>query len=107
VNDAPLRETLYGRRIFTVSPPHDRTARGYATPWGHPGAAHRYGVAWQTHPRQAQLACAAGYSCPVVESILASLLSREARQLRYQVVPEKVRLPLMEVEVLQNGARVS
>ena len=35
-------------------------------------------------PRQVQLACAAGYSRPVVESIIASLLSRGAGQLRYK-----------------------
>jgi hypothetical protein len=34
--------------------------------------------------RQAQLACAAGYSRPVVESLIASLLSRGAGQLRYK-----------------------
>ena len=35
-------------------------------------------------PRQVQLACAAGYSRPVVESIIASLLSRGAGHLRYK-----------------------
>jgi hypothetical protein len=35
-------------------------------------------------PHQVQLACAAGYSRPVVESIIASLLSRGAGQLRYK-----------------------
>ena len=35
-------------------------------------------------PRQGELACAAGYSRPVVESIIASLLSRGAGQLRYK-----------------------
>jgi hypothetical protein len=35
-------------------------------------------------PRQVQLAYAAGYSRPVVESMIASLLSRGAGQLRYK-----------------------
>jgi hypothetical protein len=35
-------------------------------------------------PHQVQLACACGYSRPVVESHIASLLSRGAGQIRYK-----------------------
>ena len=42
------------------------------------------GVHRKRTPRQVQLACAVGYSRPVVESIIASVLSRGAGQLRYK-----------------------
>jgi hypothetical protein len=85
VNDATLREQLHRRGILTVGIP--RTVEPLA-PTPSPetiaevlttAALHR-----KRTPRPVQLAYAAGYSRPVVESIIASLLSRGAGQLRYK-----------------------
>ena len=45
---------------------------------------HDAGLHGKRTPHQVQLACAGGYSRPVVESIIASLLSRGAAQIRYK-----------------------
>jgi hypothetical protein len=51
----------------------------------------------QRTPHQVQLACASGYSRPVVESHIASLLARGAGQVRYKG---------LEGAVLQQGMTV-
>lgn len=85
MNDPTLRETLHGRGILTVGIPHTVEP---LTPTPPPGAIYELLTATRLlgkrTPRQAQLACAAGYSRPVVESIIASLLSRGVGQLRYK-----------------------
>ena len=85
VNDATLRERLHARGILTVGIP--RTGAPLS-PTPSPEAIQEILTATGLHrkrtPRQVQLACAAGYSRPVVESIIASLLSRGAGQLRYK-----------------------
>jgi hypothetical protein len=85
LNDATLRETLHARGILTVGIP--RTVEPLS-PTPTPEAVHQLltaaGLSRQRTPRQVQLACAAGYSRPVVESIIASLLSRGTAQLRYK-----------------------
>ena len=85
LNDATLRETLHARGILTVGIP--RTVEPLS-PTPTPEAVHQLlsvaGLSRNRTPRQVQLACAAGYSRPVVESIIASLLSRGAAQLRYK-----------------------
>jgi hypothetical protein len=85
LNDATLRETLHGRGILTVgipqtveplSPsPTSEDIRQMLTAAGLPH---------QRTPHQVQLACAAGYSRPVVESIIASLLGRGAARITYK-----------------------
>ncbi len=74
---------LLARGILTVGIP--RTVEPLS-PTPTPEAVHPLLTAAGLHrkrtPRQVQLACAAGYSRPVVESIIASLLSRGAAQLR-------------------------
>ena len=85
LNDATLRETLHARGILTIGIP--RTVEPLSpTPTSE--ALHQVltaaGLSRKRTPRQVQLACAAGYSRPVVESIIASLLSRGAAQLRYK-----------------------
>lgn len=83
--DATLRETLHARGILTVGIPHTVEP---LSPTPTPEAVQQVLTAAGLHrkrtPRQVQLACAAGYSRPVVESIIASLLSRGAAQLRYK-----------------------
>lgn len=85
VNDATLRETLHAQGILTVGIP--RTVEPLA-PSPSPEAVQELltttGLHGKRTPRQVQLACAAGYSRPVVESMIASLLSRGAGQLRYK-----------------------
>jgi hypothetical protein len=85
VNDATLRETLHARGILTVGIP--RTVEPLS-PIPSPEAIAEVlttaGLHRKRTPHQVQLACAAGYSRPVVESLIASLLSRGAGQLRYK-----------------------
>jgi hypothetical protein len=85
LNDAKLRELLHGRRILTGGIP--QTVEPLA-PTPTPAAVQQLlttaGWSRKRTPRQVQLACAAGYSRPVVESIIASLLSRGATQVRYR-----------------------
>ncbi len=85
LNDPKLREILHTRGILTVGIP--RTIEPLS-PTPLPEAIQAVLTAAGLHrkrsPLQVQLACAAGYSRPVVESIIASLLSRGAAQLRYK-----------------------
>jgi hypothetical protein len=85
LNDAKLRETLHARGILTVGMPHTVEP---LSPTPAPETVHQLltmaGLHRTRTPRQVQLACAAGYSRPVVESIIASLLSRGAARLRYK-----------------------
>lgn len=85
LNEATLRAALHTRGILTVGIPHSVEPR---SPTPTPEAVHLMlttaGLRRKRTARQVQLACAAGYSRPVVESIIASLLSRGAAQLRYK-----------------------
>lgn len=85
VNDPTLRERLHLRGILTVGIP--RTVEPLS-PTPSPEAIDELLTSAALHrkrtPRHVQLACAAGYSRPVVESIIASLLSRGAGHLRYK-----------------------
>jgi hypothetical protein len=54
-------------------------------------------------PYQVQLACATGYSRPVVESHIASLLARGAGQVRYKGLEGAIRQQGMTV-LAHNGA---
>ena len=85
LNDTKLRETLHARGILTVGIP--RTVDPLA-PTPPPEVIQQVlttaGLQRTRTPHQVQLACAAGYSRPVVESIIASLLSRGAAELRYK-----------------------
>jgi hypothetical protein len=85
VNDPTLRARLHARSILTVGIP--RTVEPLSpTPSPEAIAESLTSADLQRTrtPRQVQLAYAAGYSRPVVESIIASLLSRGAGQLRYK-----------------------
>ena len=85
VNDPTLRERLHARGILTVGIPHSVEP---LSPTPSPDTIHEIltvtALRRKRTPRQVQLACAAGSSRPVVESIIASLLSRGAGQLRYK-----------------------
>jgi hypothetical protein len=75
LNDAKLRATLHARRILTVGIP--RTVEPLS-PTPSPAEIHEVlaiaGLHRKRTPRQVQLACAAGYSRPVVESIIGQVL---------------------------------
>jgi hypothetical protein len=85
VNDSTLRTSLHTRGILTVGIP--RTVEPLS-PTPSPEAIQEVLTAADLQhkrtPRQVQLACAAGYRRPVGESIIASLLSRGAGQVRYK-----------------------
>jgi len=85
LNDSTLRERLHAQGVLTVGIP--RTIEPLApTPSLETlqKALTTAGLHCKPTSRQVQLACAAGYSRPVIESIIASLLSRGIGQLRYK-----------------------
>ena len=85
LNDATLRETLHGRGILTVGIPQTVEPLTPApTPEEIRRMLHEAGLPHQRTPHQVQLACAAGYSRPVVESLIASLLGRGAARITYK-----------------------
>jgi hypothetical protein len=85
MNDPTLREQLHLRGILTLGIPRSGAS---LSPTPSPEAIDEVLTTADLHrkrtPHQVQLACAAGYSRPVVESIIASLLSRGAGHLRYK-----------------------
>jgi hypothetical protein len=98
LNDAVLRHALHARGILTVGIP--KTVEPIET---NPSAQdildilNAAGLNRQRTPYQVQVACASGYSRPVVESHIASLLSRGAGHVRYKG---------LEGAVLQQGMTV-
>ena len=85
LNDAALRVALHGRGILTVGIPHTVEPLTPApTPEDSLRILNEAGLNRKRTPRQAQLACAWGYSRPVVESIIASLLCRGAARITYK-----------------------
>jgi hypothetical protein len=85
VNDAALREQLHAQGILTVGIPHTvEPLAPMPSPETIAEVLTTTALQNKRTPRQVQLACAAGYSRPVVESLIASVLSRGAGQLRYK-----------------------
>ena len=85
LNDTKLRETLHTRGILTVGIPHTVEPLSPApTPEDVRQMLTEAGLHRQRTPHQVQLACACGYSRPMVESIIASLLGRGAARLTYK-----------------------
>ena len=104
VNDAALRQALHARGMLTVGIP--KSVQPIAP---NPSAEevrdilNEAGLQRKRTPYQVQLACACGYSRPVVESHIASLLSRGAGQVRYKGHSGAVRQQGMTV-MAHNGA---
>lgn len=98
LNDPVLRQALHERQILTVGIP--KTVEPIDP---HPSAEEVLNILneadlnRQRTPHQVHLACASGYSPPVVESHIASLLSRGAGQLRYKGI---------EGAIIQQGMTV-
>jgi hypothetical protein len=84
-NDPTVRQILHARGILTLGIP--KTVEPI-NPQPAPQAIRDYlnaaGLNRQRTPYQVQLACACGYSRPVVESHIATLLSRGVGQVRYK-----------------------
>src|SRR5713226_9903010 len=85
LNDTKLREVLHMRGILTVGIPHTIEP---LTPTPPPAEVLRMltvaGLNSKRTPHQAYIACACGYSRPLVESIIASRLSQGAARLTYK-----------------------
>ena len=85
LNDTALRETLHAREILTVGIPKTIDPLPPSpTPEDVPRLLSEAGLQDIRTPTQVELAYACGYSRPVVESIIASLLCRGAGRLTYQ-----------------------
>ncbi len=84
LNDTALREALHARGMLTVGIPHTVEP---LTPTPTQEDVHRIlteaGLRRQRTPYQIHLACACGYSRPVVESLITSLLCRGAQRIKY------------------------
>jgi hypothetical protein len=85
VNDAALRQALHARGILTVGIPKSvEPIDPQPTPEAILEILNDAGLNRKRTPHQVQLACACGYSRPVVESHIASVLARGAGQIRYK-----------------------
>jgi len=85
LNDAKLREALHTRGILTVGIPHTvEPLLPTPTPEEIRRMLHEAGLHGKRTPHQVRLACAGGYSRPVVESLIASLLGRGAARITYK-----------------------
>ena len=84
-NDVALREALHARGILTVGIPRTVAPMPPSpTPEDVPRLLSEAGLQDIRTPTQVQLAYACGYSRPVVESLIASLLCRGAARLTYK-----------------------
>ena len=84
-NDMALRQALHARGVLTIGIPKTvAPINPTPTPEEMRAILPEAGLRRQRTPHQVQLACACGYSRPVVESHIASLLSRGAGQVRYK-----------------------
>ena len=104
VNDATLRQALHARGILsvgipkTVDPINPEPCPETIRDLLNEASLHR-----KRTPYQVQLACACGYSRPVVESHIASLLARGAGQIRYKG-PQGAVVQLGMSVIASNGA---
>jgi hypothetical protein len=106
INDTARRQALHARGILTVGIPKTVAP---ITPNPSPEEVldilNEAGLNRQRTPHQVHLACACGSSRPVVESPIASLLSRGAGQVRYKGHPGAV-VQLGMTAMAHNGAVV-
>jgi hypothetical protein len=84
-NNPTVRQTLHARGILTLGIPKTvEPINPHPTPQAILDYLNAAGLNRKRTPYQVQLACACGYSRPVVESHIASVLARGAGQLRYK-----------------------
>jgi hypothetical protein len=85
VNDAALRQALHARGILSVGIPKTvEPINPKPSPEEILHLLNEAGLNRKRTPYQVQLACACGYSRPVVESHIASVLARGAGHIRYK-----------------------
>jgi hypothetical protein len=106
VNDATVRQGLHERGILTVGIPNTiAPINPHPTPQEVLDLLNGAGLHRQRTPSQVQLACACGYSRPVVESHIASLLCRGAGQIRYKG-PQGAGVQMGMTAMAHNGAAI-
>jgi len=106
INDEALRQALHARGMLTVGIPRTiEPITANPSPEEICNLLNEAGLNRQRTPHQVQLACACGYSRPVVESHIASWLSRGAGQVRYKGHPGAV-MHLGMTAMAHNGAVV-
>jgi hypothetical protein len=104
VNDPAVRQALHARGILTVGIPKTiEPIKPTPSPEEILDLLNEAGLNRHRTPYQVQLACACGYSRPVVESHIASLLAHGAGQLRYKG-PQGATVQLGMTVMAHNGA---
>lgn len=104
VNDPDLRQTLHERGILTIGIPKTiEPISPKPTPEEILSILNEADLNRKRTPHQVQLACACGYSRPVVESHIASLLARGAGAIRYKG-PQGAVVQLGMTVMAHNGA---
>jgi hypothetical protein len=104
VNDPVLRQTLHQRGILSVGIPKTiEPINPQPSPEEILAVLNASGLNRRRTPHQVQLACACGYSRPVVESHIACLLTRGAGQIRYKG-PQGAVVQLGMTVMAHNGA---
>jgi hypothetical protein len=104
INDTELRQALHARGILTVGIP---TSVEPINPAPSPADVldilNASGLNRIRTPHQVQLACASGYSRPVVEGHIATLMARGAEQVRYKGLQGAV-IQMGMIVMAHNGA---
>ena len=104
INDAALRQALHARGILTVGIPSSVEPINPApSPEEILDILNAAGLNRIRTPHQVQLACASGYSRPVVEGHIATLMARGAHQVRYKGLAGAV-IQLGMTVMAHNGA---
>jgi hypothetical protein len=104
INDEALRQALHAQGIRTVGIPKTiEPMKAHPSPEEIRDLLNAAGLNRLRTPHHVQLACATGYSRPVVESHIASLLARGAGQVRYKGLEGAVRQQGMTV-LAHHGA---
>ena len=104
LNDAELRQTLHARGILTVGIPTSVEPTNPApSPEEVLDILNASGLNRIRTPHQVHLACASGYSRPVVEGHIATLMARGADQVRYKGLEGAV-LQMGMIVMAHNGA---
>jgi hypothetical protein len=103
-NDPTVRQTLHGRGMLTLGIPKTvEPINPQPTPQAILNYLNAAGLNRTRTPYQVQLACACGHSRPVVESHIATVLSRGAGQVRYKG-PQGAAIQLGMTGMAHNGA---
>jgi hypothetical protein len=104
LNDAELRQALHARGILTVGiPPSVEPINPTPSPEEVLDLLNAAGLNRIRTPHQVHLACARGYSRPVVEGHIATLMARGADQVRYKGLEGAV-IQMGTTVMAHNGA---